>query len=163
MPHIEVDLKRRGGKITSLQLVQRNATTEMNLWDQDLEVLMVKNGKKTTFPVNLDNRSLTMTETRFLPEPDYLIPNGKGIGYGYFELDDKSLNYLANNIQNEPDDYLKSVIWLSLWEAFLRQKIDPATMLKMLENDLPKERESLGLANRLGYFCLLYTSPSPRD
>lgn len=156
MPHVEVDLKRRDGKITSLQLVQRNATAAMNLWDQDLEVLMVKNGKRTTFPVNLDNRSLTMTETRFLPAPDHLIPNGKGIGYGYFELDNESLNYLANNIQNEPDDYLKSVIWLSLWEAFLRQKIDPATMLKMLENDLPKERESLGLDSRLGYLETVY-------
>jgi aminopeptidase N len=156
MPHIEVDLKRRDGEIKSLQLVQRNATAAMNLWDQDLEVLMVKNRKTTTFPVNLDNRSLTMTETRNLPAPDYLIPNGKGIGYGYFELDDESLNYLANNIQNEPDDYLKSVIWLSLWEAFLRQKIDPATMLKMLENDLPKERESLGLNSRLGYLETVY-------
>ncbi|MFT5910280.1 MAG: aminopeptidase N [Paraglaciecola sp.] len=156
MPHVEVDLRRDGGKITSLQLIQRNATATMNLWDQDLEVLMVKNGKTTNFSVNLDNRSLTMTETRDLPAPDYLIPNGKGIGYGYFELDDESLSYLANNVQNIEDDYHKSVVWLSLWEAFLRQKIDPATMLIMLENDLPKERESLGLDSRLDYLKTVF-------
>lgn len=156
MPHIEVDLKRRDGKIRTLQLIQRNATTTMNLWDQDLQVLMVKNGEKTIFPVNVDNRSLTMTEARDLPAPDYLIPNAKGIGYGYFELDAESLSYLANHVQNLEEDYLKSVVWLSLWEAFLRRKIDPTTMLTMLQNDLPKERESLGLDSRLGYLRTVF-------
>ena len=165
MPHIEVDLKREGGKITSLQLIQRNATPTMNLWDQDLQVVMVKNGAADTFSVNLNNRSLTMTETRFLPAPDYLLPNGAGIGYGYFELDTESLSYLANNVQNTADAYQKSVVWLSLWEAFLRRKIDPATLLNMLENDLSKEQESLGLDSRLGYLETVFwgfTKPEKR-
>src|SRR5690606_37554908 len=43
--------------------------------------------------------------------PDFVFPNYQDYGYGIFLLDEKSREYVLENIQNEKDPFLRSMMW----------------------------------------------------
>ncbi|MGI8468547.1 MAG: M1 family metallopeptidase, partial [Pyrinomonadaceae bacterium] len=45
---------------------------------------------------------------------EFIFPNYQDYGYGIFLLDEKSRAYVLENIQNEKDDFLRTMMWGSL-------------------------------------------------
>jgi hypothetical protein len=56
---------------------------------------------------------------RFKQDFIFAFPNYQDYGYGIFLLDDKSRDYVLKNIQNEKDDFLRSMMWGTLWDIVL--------------------------------------------
>jgi aminopeptidase N len=64
---------------------------------------------------------------------DYFVfPNYQDYGYGIFLLDDKSRDYILKNIQNEKDDFLRSMMWGSLWDSVREAELDPKEYVELV-------------------------------
>ena len=60
------------------------------------------------------------------------FPNYQDYGYGIFLLDDKSRDYVLKNIQNEKDDFLRSMMWGSLWDSVREAELDPKDYVELV-------------------------------
>jgi len=83
--------------------------------------------------------------------PIAVMPNYRDQGYGIFLLDDKSRDYVPRNIQNEKDDFLRSMMWGSLWDSVREGELDPKEYvelaIKQLGGPLQKPARSKGTAD----------------
>jgi aminopeptidase N len=62
----------------------------------------------------------------------FIFPNYQDYGYGIFLLDDKSRGYVLKNIQNEKDDFLRSMMWGSLWDSVREGELDPKEYVELV-------------------------------
>src|SRR6185436_13807352 len=71
-------------------------------------------------------------------------------GYGIFLLDDKSRDYVLKNIQNEKDDFLRSMMWGALWDSVREAELNPRDYVELAIKDLPAEKDETITASVLG-------------
>ncbi|MCD9185701.1 MAG: ERAP1-like C-terminal domain-containing protein [Pyrinomonadaceae bacterium] len=73
----------------------------------------------------------------------YVFPNYQDYGYGIFLLDAKSRAYVLENIQNEKDDFLRSMMWGSLWDSVREGELAPPEyvelVIKVLSPDFSRQ------------------------
>ena len=69
------------------------------------------------------------------------FPNYGDYGYGIFLLDDRSRDYVLKNIQNEKDDFLRSMLWGSLWDSVREAELDPREYVELAIKKLPLEKD----------------------
>ncbi|MBK7933193.1 MAG: hypothetical protein IPK01_06760 [Acidobacteria bacterium] len=60
------------------------------------------------------------------------FPNFQDYGYGIFLLDNKSRDYVLKNIQNEKDDFLRTMMWGSLWDSVREAELDPKDYVELV-------------------------------
>ena len=156
MPWLKGDLKTEGGKVTSYELNFQNKTSSGNVWQENSQLITSTNGKIQSFPIKIVDEKTIVTELIGQATPDFILPNASEKAYGFFELDDKSKQYLLSNIQNIDDELSKSAAWFSLWESMLHGAISPKQILETVLVGLPKEKEIQGLSSRLGYLRTIY-------
>ena len=65
-----------------------------------------------------------------------IFPNYQDYGYGIFLLDEKSRAYVLENIQNEKDDFLRSMMWGSLWDSVRFYELAPEDYVKLVIKNL---------------------------
>ena len=80
----------------------------------------------------------------------FIFPNYQDYGYGIFLLDDKSRDYVLKNIQNEKDDFLRSMMWGSLWDSVREAELDPRQYVELAIKNLPTEKDETITASVLG-------------
>ncbi|HYJ92906.1 MAG TPA: M1 family metallopeptidase, partial [Pyrinomonadaceae bacterium] len=81
---------------------------------------------------------------------DAILPNYQDYGYGIFLLDDKSCDYVLKNIQNEKDDFLRSMMWGALWDSVREAELDPREYVELAIKNLPTEKDETITASVLG-------------
>src|SRR5205085_7190434 len=79
-----------------------------------------------------------------------VLPNYQDYGYGIFLLDDKSRDYVLKNIQNEKDDFLRSMMWGELWDSVREAELDPREYVELAIKNLPTEKDEMITASVLG-------------
>ncbi len=67
-----------------------------------------------------------------LKSPEFVLTNYEDYGYGIFLLDDKSRDYVLKNIHNEKDDFLRSMMWGSLWDSVREGELDPKDYVELV-------------------------------
>lgn len=79
---------------------------------------------------------------------DFILPTLDESGYGFFLMDDSSLEYAIKNLHLLPDELARASMLVQLHENFLYAKIHPQKYLDMLQNFILHERNEqvLGLA-----------------
>ncbi len=85
-------------------------------------------------------------------ETDYqfLFPNYKDYGYGIFLLDDKSRDYVLKNIQNEKDDFLRTMMWGSLWDSVREGELDPKEYVELAIKHIGVEKDESTIQTIVG-------------
>jgi len=156
MPHLKANLASKDGKIKTYELVFQNTTSGGNIWQENTQLLTSTNGQIATFPLQIINQTTSVEALIGQPTPDFILPNVSEKGYGFFELDEKSQQYLLQNIATISDELAKSAAWFSLWEAMLNGTIPPKQLLETLLEGLPEEQEIQGLTSRLGYLRTIF-------
>jgi aminopeptidase N len=100
-------------------------------------------------PVLLEDDSAVVT----LPESAHalpILPNGDGLGYGLFLLDDATRDALIQDLPGLPDALARAVAWIDLHEMMLEGAVAPRDMLDLalrairVETDELVEQEILG-------------------
>ncbi|MDQ4121301.1 MAG: M1 family aminopeptidase [Acidobacteriota bacterium] len=84
----------------------------------------------------------------FVPAPSNILgnlvfPNYQDYGYGIFLLDDKSRNYVLANIQNEKDDFLRSMMWGALWDSVREAELNPKDYVELAIKNISAEKDEL--------------------
>jgi aminopeptidase N len=80
----------------------------------------------------------------------FIFPNYQDYGYGIFLLDDKSRDYVLKNVQNEKDDFLRSMMWGALWDSVREAELDPRQYVELAIKNLPTEKDETITASVLG-------------
>ncbi|MCG8605386.1 M1 family aminopeptidase [bacterium] len=154
------------GKLGSLRLQQSSPLGDDVVWPQTLNLLLGYSDSLRYLRVDLNSSAIEVPEAVGLDAPDFLVSNGKGLGYGLFELDSASLEFLQENLWKLDDARLRGLVWLSLWDAMLEQRLEPRALIDLIAKALPRERDELNIQRVLGYLESAYwrfLGPSERQ
>jgi aminopeptidase N len=80
----------------------------------------------------------------------FIFPNYQDQGYGIFLMDEKSKKHVLENIQNERDDFLRAMMWGSLWDSVREQELDPKDYVELVIKNLGTEKDEVTIAGLLG-------------
>lgn len=79
----------------------------------------------------------------------YLFPNYQDYGYGIFLLDEKSRNYILANVQNEKDDFLRSMMYGSLWDSVREAELNPEDYVELVIKNVANEKDETIVSSML--------------
>lgn len=150
-PGIDVTLQSEDGHVNAIQLSQKDPANKNRIWPQQLHVLISKDGESDLEPVQLEQKQTSISIPARFQNPDYVIPNGMGHGYGYFILDAESQNYLLNHLPEIKNAKLRADIWITLWDALLYDRLPVPNFIDLAEKALKKEDNELNIQQILSY------------
>jgi aminopeptidase N len=160
-PIIETQLTTNGGKITRLAFVQRDSWGRQLVWPQQLRVILGDQNRSGQSPegtttedvLNVDLRGETTEVARAVgkPAPLYVLPNGEGWGYGEFQLDARSRDYLLKSLPEIGDALTRGSAWVTMWDALLDGKVAPDAFFDLALQSLPREADEQMTSRILGY------------
>lgn len=85
-------------------------------------------------------------ETKKVKKPLFVFPNYQDYGYGIFLLDEKSRDYVLKNIQNEKDDFLRSMMWGALWDSVREAEMNPKDYVELAVKNISIEKDELTIS-----------------
>ncbi|MFT3744093.1 MAG: M1 family aminopeptidase [Pyrinomonadaceae bacterium] len=80
----------------------------------------------------------------------FLFPNYQDYGYGIFLLDPKSRDYVLKNIGSEKDDFLRTMMWGSLWDSVREGELDPKEYVELVVKNLSVQSASFSSSSSSG-------------
>ena len=99
-------------------------------WNQALDVVLAYPGDTRSALFRLDAAAETLDVEDGFPPPLYILPAGRGLGYGRFALDPASRTYLLDHLPEVSEPALRASAWLTLWDALLEGEIAPERLLE---------------------------------
>jgi len=150
--HAWVEMRGRPEIATTIEhgitLTQRDPMGRGLVWPQRLQVTVGYPDKVENLTVDLG----AATAKAGTPgRPLYVIPNGAGLGYGLFQLDDATLRYLLDHLEDISDPLTRGSAWVDLWENLLERRVTPSDLLTLAARALPKETDEQNTQRVLGY------------
>jgi aminopeptidase N len=142
-PTIRTVLETQDGRIRRLAFRQEDPLGRALVWPQRIEVLVTTAEGSRTFAVGLGPGETDVPEAAGLPAPQWVLPVGGGIGYGYFDLDDRTLEFLAGSLHRLEDPVTRGAALVAFWECMLDGRVPRDRMLPMLTTALPRESDQL--------------------
>lgn len=164
-PIIWMDWSGAQGELRSMTLHQRDPLGEGRVWPQPLEVALGYGTRAEMVPVRLLSESMTLEEAEGKPLPDFVLPDGWGLGYGLFRLDEDSRDFLLENLPAVDDPVVRGAGWMALWDGVLEGDVAPGAFLQLALQALPNEEEEQIVQHLLGNVSQLYwhlLSPAER-
>ena len=158
--------KLREGNNT-LSIIPVNHSNDF-LWKQQSEILLGKDLKFNVVPVKIGSNEAYSVPKAF-ENPDFIIGHGAHYSYGYFELSQKSIEYLTENqfvLDKMDNPVWRGAIWISLYEALLNGEVASKSFLQLISEQIPLEKDPLLLQLILGYLETTYWQliiPNERD
>ncbi|MEZ5346615.1 MAG: M1 family aminopeptidase [Pyrinomonadaceae bacterium] len=154
-----------------LGLNQNDILDENGIWQMRTKVLVrLENGKTDVKDVNLTSRmmdgksgfskywTIISSNPNFKPEiPIFVFPNYQDYGYGIFLLDERSKKYILDNIQNENDEFLRAMMWGSLWDSVRFAELDPKEYVKLAIKNIGIEKDVSTISAILGRVDTAFT------
>ena len=131
-----------------LTIKQTRKTPEDKFWSQQVDLKVVSNGQVVfATRIFIEGETTKVDLPKTIGSYDFFLANGSELGYGYFQLDNKSKAYLLENVQSIRDSVTQGAAWLALYEAMVRGEVDAEEFLKALQRGLATEREPLNRQN----------------
>ncbi len=119
------------------------------VWPQEFTVTAIGSGQAETVEVRLDKESIDCPLTF---QPEVLIPNVNGHGYGFFVPDEKSLSYLTDHWFEIQDDLTRQSVIMTLYENYLNHRFQSdETIIRSFLKGLERESNTLVRTSLIGY------------
>ena len=162
-------------------LNQTNNLGDNSFWKMRLKTLILFEGTRSLLPGVQDDKSVQEIEitngekiiyerdiclNRIDPIPKFIFPNYQDYGYGIFLLDEKSRAYVLENIGAEKDDFLRSMMWGSLWDSVRFYELAPEDYVKLVIKNINTETDESTIQTLLGRVSTAmnyYLSDKQRD
>ncbi len=94
----------------------------------------------------------------FRPDlPVFVYPNYRDYGYGIFLLDEKSRDYILENIRIEKDVFLRAQMWGSLWDSVRFAELAPLDYINLAIANIDIEDDDTTISSILGRTAYAYT------
>lgn len=158
-------------------LTQKPILENLAFWQEKTKVLLVyEDGSKQVRDLiisrfyddvrNLDGKKVQISDGKVVQtievkrnlknllggknKASFVFPNYQDYGYGIFLLDAKSRAYVLQNIQTEKDDFLRSMMWGSLWDSVREGELAPAEYVTLVIKNLNVETDESTIQTLLG-------------
>jgi aminopeptidase N len=142
--------RRGGGRVREYEFEQRDVLGEGGSWPMRVRVLVAPseaNRRPEIFDVTLQGAGVTGVNRRGLgARPAFVFANFEDYGYGRFLLDDESRAYVVKNMGAIKDDFLRALLWGSLWESVREAELAPAQFVELAVRQAPSESDDVMLA-----------------
>ncbi len=144
------------GRVSDLTLTQRDPLERGIVWPQRLRVTLGYAGSAKDLTVDVASRRTTIKEAAGLDAPLYILPNGAGLGYGYFQLDDRSRQYLVEHIEDVADPLTRGSAWVTLWDNMVERRVAPDALFTAAVRALARETDEQNAQRVLSYAVRAY-------
>ncbi len=167
MPVLAQQLLVRDGRIARLAIAQRPARPLSGSapWPVRTRVLLgYAGGRADTIPVELQGAT-TVVPVAGRPAPDFVYANAGDVAYAEVRLDDRSTRWLLEHVGEVRDDFLRAMLWGSLWDQVRDARLDPSRYVRAALRELPRERDEQiapALLGRMSRAVSAYLSPAAR-
>ena len=155
-PHIQTILETHEDGAPFLRVGQTDPFQDGRVWNQKLSVMLGYSDSVRYVPVQLDVPTVDVDLNPDLGRPDFVIPNGLGVGYGAFDLDASSTQYILHNLPGLEEPLTRGIAWITLWDAVLNQQVAPSDFYELLLRSLPEEENELNIQRMLNYLGTTY-------
>ncbi|HET7584503.1 MAG TPA: M1 family aminopeptidase [Gemmatimonadaceae bacterium] len=168
LPVFEQHLDVRDGRIARLAIVQHPARSlsGSGTWPARLEVLLAyDSAPPVRIPVRVQAETTVVAAATGRGAPAFVYVNAGDHGYGLVQLDPRSIAWLEQHIGSVHDDFLRAMLWGSMWDLVRDARLAPARFIAMALRELPHERDeqiTAGLLGRLTRATAAYTSDAQR-
>ncbi|HUR32654.1 MAG TPA: M1 family aminopeptidase [Vicinamibacterales bacterium] len=135
-PAIRTQVAIEGGVVTSIVLRTDEGARSpgkpgvRSAWPQRLEVGVGRGGSVTHLPVWMDGE-VEIPGLAGQAAPDFILANGRGLGYGDLHLDARSRQWLLAHLPEVPDALTRASSWQTLWDEMLRDDVPPEVLLDL--------------------------------
>jgi aminopeptidase N len=132
---------------------QQDPQGQGRVWPQTIKVRVGSADASEIYTIELGEKPQRLVGAG---EKDFILPNGSGLEYGNFLLDEASRSYLIKNISNLESALLRGATWVTLWDQLLEGYLAPSVFTDTLLKALPIEQDELVVASLLGYLSNVY-------
>ena len=151
-PTIRVEREVAAGRISRLALRQEDPRNRGLIWPERLQVVIGSADEATaSLDITLGDLDAVLFEAVGQPAPDWILPVGGGLGYGFVDLDDTTLEFLTRSLHRLPDPLTRGAALVALWEAMLEGQVEPSRVTETLLAALPRETDELLTQAMLDY------------
>jgi aminopeptidase N len=150
-------------RIAALTLTMRDPLRRPLVWPQRLRVALGYADAIMQPAVTIAGPKTEVRDAVGKYEPRYVLPNGAGLGYGLFILDDRSRAYLLDHLEDIPDPLTRGAAWVTLWENLLESRITPSSFVNLAARAVPKETDEQNAQRVLNYLVRAYWRFLPQE
>ena len=150
-------------RIQRLTITMNDPLRRGLVWPQRMRVTLGYAGAQKDLSVYANAATTTVREAAGMPKPLFVLPNGGGLGYGLFVLDEGSAGYLLANMQGVADALTRGAAWVTLWDNVLEGRIAAGTFIDAAVRALPAETDEQNTQRVLGYLSRAYWRLLPGD
>jgi aminopeptidase N len=137
------------GLVNNFELVETDALGEGGSWPMSVRVLLAPDSadaKPEVLNVTLRGAGATRVEEAIgKRRPAFVFANFEDYGYGRFLLDDASRAYVVQNLGAIKDDFLRALLWDSLWDSVREAELAPADFITLAVREAPAEHDDVML------------------
>ena len=162
-PEFTAAVRVERGRIARLTLGMNDPLRRGLVWPQRLRVALGYGDGVREVPVYVNARMTRVREAEGLPAPLFVLPNGGGLGYGLFVLDDASRSYLLGNVEQIADPLTRGSAWVALWDNLLEGRLTPAALVDAVVRAVPRETDEQNVQRVLGYAARAFWRHLPPD
>jgi aminopeptidase N len=156
-PRIATELTVANGRIERLAFAQKDPVASRGLvWSQRLTAALGDASGTRSLDVALNAPVVEVPDAKGLPAPSYVLPSGRGVGYGGFLLDTGSLTWLLKHLPDIADPLTRGAAAITLWESMLDQRVAPEALAELLLRTVAVERDEQNVQRMLGYLERAY-------
>ncbi|MFN9204723.1 MAG: M1 family metallopeptidase [Gemmatimonas sp.] len=145
MPLVSQEVRLENGRIARLALVQRPAQPSVSgagAWPLKVQVrLHYADAPAVSLPVELRGDTTLVPEAAGRPAPAFVYANEGDYGYAIVLPDSASVAWLEQHIGTVGDDFLRAMLWGSLWDLVREARLDPRRYARMAIDALRHERD----------------------
>ena len=149
-------------RLARLALTVRDPLQRGLVWPQRLRVALGYPSGIREVPVTVGSETTEVARATGMPRPLYVLPNGAGLGYGLFVLDDASRKYLLEHLEDIGDPLTRGSAWVTLWENLLDGRVDTGSFIDLVVRALPQERDEQNVQRVLAYTARAFWRYLPR-
>ncbi|HLM54538.1 MAG TPA: M1 family aminopeptidase [Pyrinomonadaceae bacterium] len=155
MPDVRVKWTAdRRGRIDRFTLSQSDVLGEGGVWPMRVKVVLAylprKDGSVQLYDAG---RSVVLEDAKEVTprgvigrgRPDFVFANSEDYGYGRFLLDEVSRAYVVKNLGAVNDDFLRALLWGSLWDSVREAEMAPAEFVELTIREAARERDDVAL------------------
>ena len=145
-----INIVREDGDVV---VQQQDPENRGRVWPQTLKMRIGSIHANEALTIELESEPHRLTG---MANAEFILPNGSGVEYGAFILDEKSQAYLVSNVNQLDTALLRGATWVTLWDQVLEGRLPPGLFLRTALDALTIEQDELVVSRILGYTRTVY-------
>ena len=108
-------------------------------WTQKMDVLVGTSSASASVPIEIQTESAALKMPASLSKTEWILPNGGGLAYGNFTIDDSTRAFLPQHLPDFKDPLTRGAAWVTLWEEMLDKRVTSTDFINLALRALPRE------------------------